>query len=66
MFSYMGAAYIAGILTGLIFMLIGYAIEKAENWHRKQEYKKMRIEKEILLAKAKCRREFNNEKRYRA
>lgn len=66
MFSYMGAAYIAGILTGLIFMLIGCVIEKAEIWHREQEHKEMRIEKELLLAKAKCRREFNYEKRYRA
>ena len=63
MFSCMGAAYIAGILTGLIFMFLGCVIEKAEIWHRKQEYKEMRIEKEIPLAKAKCRREFNYEKR---
>ena len=66
MLSYMGAAYIAGILTGLIFMLLGCVIEKAEIWHREQEYKEMRIEKELLLAKAKCRREFNHEKRFRA
>ena len=65
-FSYIVSAYTAGILTAFVFFLLSVAVEKTELMLGRQKYKNMKLEKEILLAKAECRRELNYEKSYRA